>query len=186
MVYLLIIYLNNVSRLCMVQQLLVVSCACNVLDMCVCLDLLGKSSPFQFAEREMSMVRARAENGHVFDIESTWLPILHQRGRLLLPIRSKQTMDDVTHYVKQSDKILRLPKRPRRDEQGRIVRNPTHVATLDARATGVMAIRGITIENQVEAFKRAFVRNRDLASLVEIAQVCNMSNKLTPPTCIYT
>ena len=118
----------------------------------------------------MSTVRIRAANDEVFEVGSEWLPMLHKSEHLQLPIKSKQVMDDLVYYVRQCDKILRLPRKPRKEE-GRVVRRRIDVAAVDARATGAVARRGISADDQMEAFRRSFVSNRDRAALTDIGKV---------------
>ncbi|KAG2630281.1 hypothetical protein PVAP13_3KG481603 [Panicum virgatum] len=117
----------------------------------------------------MSTVRIRATNDEVFEVGSEWLPMLHKSEHLQLPIKSKQVMDDLVYYVRQCDKILRLPRKPRKEE-GRVVRRRIDVAAVDARATGAVAGRGISADDQMEAFRRSFVSNRDRAALTDIGK----------------
>jgi hypothetical protein len=42
---------------------------------------------------------------------------------------------------------------------------------VDARATGAVAGRGISADDQMEAFRRSFVSNRDRAALTDIGKV---------------
>ncbi|TVU49505.1 hypothetical protein EJB05_00818, partial [Eragrostis curvula] len=108
-------------------------------------------------DTKMSHARIRAANGDVFLVESSCLPLLFLGEPMSLPIESKEILDELIYYVREREKIMRLPKKPQE------VRN--------VRATGMLAT-GVTAQNQLEAFEHAFVENRNLEMLVSIAKVC--------------